>query len=71
MAVEILAGWAPIIVGLELKTGTSGVFKVSLDGAVVYDKTETKRTPLPGELADRLKESLGPPMKWRKDRSGA
>jgi predicted Rdx family selenoprotein len=34
----IADGWAPILTGIELRTGSKGVFKISIDGALVFDK---------------------------------
>jgi predicted Rdx family selenoprotein len=67
---EILVGWAPLISGLDLKTGTHGVFKVFLDDELVFDKAQTRRMPLDGELAATFTNRLGPSLKWRKDRTG-
>ena len=42
MATEILVGWAPILTGVELKTGSKGVFRVFLDGDRVFDKASAR-----------------------------
>ncbi len=67
MATEILVGWAPILTGVELKTGTKGVFKVFLDGDRVYDKEDTGRMPRAGEVRAALEGTLGAPLRWRQD----
>jgi predicted Rdx family selenoprotein len=54
------------MVGLELRTGTKGVFKVTLDDEVVYDKALTGRRPHAGELRELVKSRLGQPLTWRK-----
>jgi predicted Rdx family selenoprotein len=54
-------------VGLELKTGSRGVFKVRLDGEIVYDKTTTRRFPRAGEVAQLVEGRLGRPLHWRKN----
>jgi predicted Rdx family selenoprotein len=66
---EILEGWAPLLTGVELKTGSKGVFRVFLDGASVFDKADQKRMPKPGEMARAFEARLGAPLSWRKDRS--
>jgi len=67
VATEILVGWAPILTGVELKTGTKGVFKVFLDGDRIYDKADTGRLPKAGELSKAVEGRLGAPLRWRKD----
>ena len=69
MATEILVGWAPVLHGLELKTGTRGVFKVLADGELVFDKAELGRMPRPGELTVLLEDRLGPTLAWRQRRT--
>jgi len=68
-AAEILEGWAPILIGLELKSGVKGVFRASLDGEVFYDKAVTGRKPQPGELGRLAEGLLGPRLQWRKVRT--
>jgi predicted Rdx family selenoprotein len=69
VATEILVGWAPVLTGLELKTGSHGVFRVFLDGDPVFDKSDARRMPRAGELARIFEARLGAPLSWRKDRS--
>jgi predicted Rdx family selenoprotein len=66
VAVEILERWAPVLEGVDLRSGTRGVFQVTVDGQVVYDKAGTGRRPRPGEIAQLLEPLLGPPLEWRK-----
>jgi predicted Rdx family selenoprotein len=66
---EILQGWAPVLTGVELKTGSHGAFRVFLDGALVFDKADRKRMPKRGEVARAFEERLGAQLRWRKDRS--
>ena len=70
MAVEILGRWAPVLEGVHLKSGTRGVFQVTVDGELVYDKAATGRRPRPGEIAQLLEPALGAPIEWRKQRLG-
>ncbi|HEX6350624.1 MAG TPA: Rdx family protein [Candidatus Dormibacteraeota bacterium] len=69
MAAEILVGWAPVLYGLELKTGTKGVFKVFLDGERVFDKSEAGHLPGPGEVKALLEPRLGAALAWRKQQT--
>ncbi len=66
MAGEILERWAPILVGVDLKTGSKGVFRVTIDAQVVYDKATTRRKPTNGEVVALSEPLLGPPLTWRK-----
>lgn len=59
-----------MLVGLELKTGTKGVFNVTLDHEIVYDKATTNRKPRQSELAGLIEGRLGPPLAWRQTRAG-
>jgi predicted Rdx family selenoprotein len=67
VATEILVGWAPILTGVELKTGSKGVFKVFVDGDKVFDKGDTGRMPKAGEVTRILQGRLGTALRWRKD----
>jgi predicted Rdx family selenoprotein len=67
VATEILVGWAPILTGVELKTGSKGVFKVFLDGDRVFDRGDTGRMPKAGEVRGLLEARLGAPLRWRKE----
>ena len=49
-----------------MKSGTKGVFKVTLDDEVVYDKASTGRRPHAGELRELVEIRLGRPLVWRK-----
>jgi predicted Rdx family selenoprotein len=54
--------------GIELRSGVKGVFKVSLDGQLIFDKAEVGRMPEAGEIATELESRLGPKLAWRKPR---
>ncbi len=69
MAAEIGDGWAPILTGIELKTGTKGVFRILVDGEAVFDKASVRRMPGSGEAAASVATRLGPPLGWRRTRS--
>lgn len=66
MAAEIGAGWAPVLISIELRSGSKGVFKVSVDGKSVFDKAETGRFPNSGEISQAVEASLGKRLAWRK-----
>ena len=63
---RILDHWAPILVGVELKTGTKGAFEVTVDGETVFSKKEERRFPEDRELTTLLERRLGPDLRWRK-----
>ena len=66
LAGELLSRWAPIMRTVELRSGTSGRFEISLDGVTVFSKKELGRFPKPGEVADLFEKKLGPRLDWRK-----
>lgn len=57
--------WAPLLRAAELRTGMHGVFRVELDGEVVFDKEDAGRFPNRGEMAKLLRPRLGEPPDWR------
>src|SRR5438552_7415679 len=65
-AVEIATGWAPVLRGIELRSGVKGVFKVSIDGEIVLDKARLGRFPHPEEMMPAVQERLGAKLHWRK-----
>ena len=66
MAVEIAAGWAPVLKGIELRSGVKGVFKVSIDAEIVFDEARMGRFPNPNEIALAAEPRLGAKLHWRK-----
>jgi selT/selW/selH-like putative selenoprotein len=66
LANELLAGWAPIMRNVELRSGNTGRFEVTLDGELVFSKAQLKRHPKPGEVAAAFERRLGGPLAWRK-----
>jgi selT/selW/selH-like putative selenoprotein len=66
LATEVLVGWAPILRGVELKTGSTGRFEVSLDGELLFSKLQLKRHANPGEVMAAFERHLGRPLAWRK-----
>jgi len=65
LAEEVLDRWAPVLGGVELKTGSHGVFEVSIDGEEVFSKARLDRFPDKGEVVKLLGPKLGPPPEWR------
>jgi predicted Rdx family selenoprotein len=65
LAEEVMGQWAPLFSAAELRTGVHGVFRVELDGQVVFDRKKSGRFPKPGEVPDLLRPVLGPPPDWR------
>lgn len=57
--------WAPVLDGVELKTGSKGRFEVLVDGDEVFSKARLSRFPADGEVAKLLEPKLGSPPKWR------
>ncbi|TMD19589.1 MAG: hypothetical protein E6I39_12465 [Chloroflexi bacterium] len=66
LANELLAGWAPILRTVELRSGSTGRFEVILDGDLVFSKAQLKRHPNPGEVAAAFERRLGRAIAWRK-----
>ena len=65
LAAEVLASWAPIMLAVELRSGTLGRFEVTLDGETLFSKASIKRFPEPGEVHAAFQQRLGPPLAWR------
>jgi len=57
--------WAPLLDGVELKTGSKGRFEVLIDGQEVFSKARLGRFPADGEVAKALGSRLGAPPQWR------
>jgi selT/selW/selH-like putative selenoprotein len=65
LATELLVRWAPILRGLELRSGSKGRFEVTLDGQLVFSKAALDRFPEDGEVPRIFEKVLGPPAPWR------
>lgn len=65
LANELLSRWAPIMRAVELSSGSSGRFEVTLDGELLFSKKATGRFPKPGEVAGLFEKKLGPALEWR------
>jgi predicted Rdx family selenoprotein len=57
--------WAPIFSAAELRSGSHGVFRVELDGELIFDKDDAGRFPKKGEVSQLLRPRLGDPPQWR------
>ena len=66
LANEILDGWAPVMRGVELKSGDKGRFEVTLDGELIFSKAALGRHAAPGEIKADVERRLGKPPAWRK-----
>lgn len=52
---------------VELKTGSTGRFEVTLDGELIFSKAALKRHAEPSEITAAFEKKLGAPLRWRKD----
>jgi selenoprotein W-related protein len=59
MAQEILSTFKDDISGLTLIPGSGGVFRVRIDGAVVFSNKDEGRFPDTREIRDAVRASLG------------
>lgn len=55
---------------IDLHSGSKGVFKVSVDGKIVFDKATIGRLPNPEEISEAVEGSLGKKLGWRKTNHG-
>jgi predicted Rdx family selenoprotein len=65
LAASLIDRWAPILSSVELVTSKGGVFTVTLDGEVVFDKKAEGRHAAPGEVESRVEKALGPRLNWK------
>ncbi len=47
---DLLSNYQHVIESLTLRTGTKGVYDVTVDGELIYSKAETGRHAEPGEV---------------------
>lgn len=66
LAGELLSRWAPIMRAVELHSGASGRFEITLDGELLFSKKAEGRFPRPGEMVGLFEKKLGPALEWRK-----
>jgi len=60
MAQELLTTFDGDIEALTLRSGTGGVFEVSLDGALLWSRKEQGRFPEITELKQRVRDAIDP-----------
>jgi selenoprotein W-related protein len=60
MAQELLSTFEEELAGVTLKSGTGGVFVVSIDGAVVWSRKDEGRFPDITELKQRVRDRIAP-----------
>ena len=60
---EILKGWAPVIATVDLVPSSGGRFEVTLDGEVIFSKAALKRHAEPGEVANLVRQRIGPEIR--------
>lgn len=65
LADELLSRWAPVLVGVDLVTGTKGVFDVTLDGELIFSKKALNRHANEGEVTALVERRIGPALEWR------
>ncbi|HAC45882.1 MAG TPA: hypothetical protein DCF65_07410 [Chloroflexi bacterium] len=65
LAGELMDRWAPLLDGVDLKTGSKGRFEVLIDGQEVFSKARLDRFPVEGEVRKLLEPRLGPAPQWR------
>jgi selenoprotein W-related protein len=67
LANELLSRWAPIMRTVELQSGSSGRFEITLDGELLFSKKAAGRFPKPGEVVRLFEAKLGPALEWRQN----
>jgi predicted Rdx family selenoprotein len=67
LATEVLAGWAPIMRAVELRSGSKGRFEVTLDGESIFSKEALGRHANPGEVTAVIEQRVGARLDWRKE----
>jgi selenoprotein W-related protein len=56
---DLLSNYQHVIESLTLRTGTKGVYDVTVDGELIYSKAETGRHAEPGEVLDLFTQLVG------------
>jgi selenoprotein W-related protein len=67
LAAELMGHWAPIMRGLELRSGASGRFEITLNDELIFSKAELGRFPKAKEVARSFEKKLGAPLAWREE----
>ena len=58
-ASDLLTNYQHVIADLRLVTGDNGVFNVTVDGDLIYSKTQTGRHAEPGEVLELFTDLMG------------
>ena len=58
-ASDLLSNYQHVIADLLLVTGDNGVFNVTVDGDLIYSKTQTGRHAEPGEVLELFTDLMG------------
>ena len=58
-ASDLLTNYQHVIADLLLVTGDNGVFNVTVDGDLIYSKTQTGRHAEPGEVLELFTDLMG------------
>ena len=56
---DLLSNYQHVIESLTLRTGTKGVYDVTVDGELIYSKAETGRHAAPGEVLELFTALVG------------
>lgn len=57
---DLLTHYQHVIDKIQIITGSSGVFEVTVDGEVMYSKKQTGRHADPGEILELFTGLVGP-----------
>ena len=60
LAAALISGWAPVLVSVELVSGTGGVFDVTLDDELIFYKKMIGRYPAPEDVLPLVRDRIGP-----------
>jgi selenoprotein W-related protein len=61
LAREVVDNWADRLSTVQLIPSSGGRFEVSLDGELIFSKTELSRHAEPGEVSGLIRDRLGAP----------
>lgn len=64
---DLLSSYQHVIESLTLRTGTKGVYDVTVDGQLIYSKAETGRHAEPGEVLDLFTQLVGDIPRYGED----
>ena len=61
---DLLSNYQHVIESLTLRTGTKGVYDVTVDGELIYSKAETGRHAAPGEVLELFTALVGHTLRY-------